>query len=108
MLNYSISTGEWIGVILDEAKGKNNGTVQKKGDRMTLILRKNELSLFLDGTWVRYFTCQDNHGLYVRPGQVEFQRNSSIGGSLSNRSRTISKLSTQVSGKNDEKTNRIQ
>ncbi|CAF1507252.1 unnamed protein product, partial [Adineta ricciae] len=46
--------GEWIGVILDEPKGKNNGTVQKK-----------------DGTIVRYFTCNDNHGLYVRPGQIE-------------------------------------
>ncbi|CAF0846668.1 unnamed protein product [Rotaria sordida] len=48
--------GEWIGVILDEPKGKNNGTVQKKGN---------------DGTLVRYFTCNDNHGLYVRPGQIE-------------------------------------
>ncbi|CAF3936632.1 unnamed protein product, partial [Rotaria sordida] len=46
--------GEWIGVILDEPKGKNNGTVQKK-----------------DGTIVRYFTCNDNHGLYVRSGQIE-------------------------------------
>ena len=24
-----------------------------------------------DGTIVRYFTCDDNHGLYVRPGQIE-------------------------------------
>ncbi|CAF4319106.1 unnamed protein product [Rotaria socialis] len=46
--------GEWIGVILDEPKGKNNGTVPKK-----------------DGTTVRYFTCDDNHGLYVRPAQIE-------------------------------------
>ncbi|CAF4942667.1 unnamed protein product, partial [Rotaria sp. Silwood1] len=46
--------GEWIGVILDEPKGKNNGTVHKK-----------------DGTIVQYFTCNDNHGLYVRPGQIE-------------------------------------
>ncbi|CAF3854042.1 unnamed protein product, partial [Rotaria magnacalcarata] len=46
--------GEWIGVILDEPKGKNNGTVPKK-----------------DGTTVRYFTCNDNHGLYVRPAQIE-------------------------------------
>ncbi|CAF3794124.1 unnamed protein product [Adineta steineri] len=46
--------GEWIGIILDEPKGKNNGTVQKK-----------------DGTNVRYFTCNDNHGLYVRAGQIE-------------------------------------
>ncbi|CAF2683109.1 unnamed protein product [Rotaria sp. Silwood2] len=49
-----ICTGKWIGIILDEPKGKNNGTVQKK-----------------DGTFVRYFICNDNHGLYVRPGQIE-------------------------------------
>ena len=24
-----------------------------------------------DGTTVRYFTCNDNHGLYCRPGQIE-------------------------------------
>ncbi|CAF3351405.1 unnamed protein product [Rotaria sp. Silwood1] len=46
--------GEWIGVVLDEPKGKNNGTVQKK-----------------DGTIVSYFSCNENHGLYVRAGQIE-------------------------------------
>ncbi|UJR25862.1 hypothetical protein I4U23_007212 [Adineta vaga] len=46
--------GEWIGVILDEPKGKNNGSVRKK-----------------DGTTVKYFSCDDNHGLYVRPSQIE-------------------------------------
>lgn len=25
----------------------------------------------LDGTSVRYFTCNDNYGLYVRAGQIE-------------------------------------
>jgi len=40
--------GKWIGVALDEAKGKNNGTVQGK----------------------RYFTCEDNHGIFVRQTQV--------------------------------------
>jgi len=29
--HIDISIGEWIGVVLDEPKGKNNGTVQKKG-----------------------------------------------------------------------------
>ena len=41
-------TGKWIGVALDEAKGKNNGTVQGK----------------------RYFTCDENHGIFVRQTQV--------------------------------------
>ena len=41
-------TGRWVGVELDEAKGKNNGVVQGR----------------------QYFRCPDNHGLFVRPGQV--------------------------------------
>nr|WAW84814.1 dynactin 1 [Halisarca dujardinii] len=40
--------GRWIGVALDELKGRNNGTVQGK----------------------EYFRCPDNHGLFVRRGQV--------------------------------------
>ena len=40
--------GKWIGVILDEPKGKNNGTVQGKS----------------------YFSCADNHGIFVRFTQV--------------------------------------
>jgi dynactin complex subunit len=45
---FSTQLGKWIGVVLDEAKGKNNGTVQGK----------------------RYFSCEDNHGIFVRQSQV--------------------------------------
>ncbi|KAL2099259.1 hypothetical protein ACEWY4_005739 [Coilia grayii] len=43
------ASGKWVGVILDEAKGKNDGTVQGK----------------------RYFTCQENHGIFVRQSQIQ-------------------------------------
>ncbi|CAF4117536.1 unnamed protein product [Rotaria sp. Silwood2] len=65
--------GEWIGIILDEPKGKNNGTVQKKG------------------TTVSYFSCNDNHGLYVRAGQIE----SIISDSQTNLSRSASSQSVK-------------
>lgn len=42
------SSGKWVGVILDEPKGKNNGTVQGK----------------------QYFTCDDNFGMFIRPTQL--------------------------------------
>ena len=42
------SSGKWIGVICDEPKGKNNGTVQGK----------------------TYFTCAENHGIFVRQSQI--------------------------------------
>ncbi|XP_043502532.1 dynactin subunit 1 isoform X4 [Polistes fuscatus] len=44
----TFATGKWIGVILDEPKGKNNGTV--KGQQ--------------------YFKCPDNHGMFVRQTQI--------------------------------------
>uniref|UniRef100_A0A8C6TJK2 Dynactin subunit 1 n=1 Tax=Neogobius melanostomus TaxID=47308 RepID=A0A8C6TJK2_9GOBI len=40
----AFASGKWVGVILDEPKGKNDGTVQGK----------------------RYFTCEDNQGIFVR------------------------------------------
>ncbi|KAK4307564.1 hypothetical protein Pmani_020708 [Petrolisthes manimaculis] len=42
------SQGKWIGVVLDERKGKNNGTVQGKC----------------------YFQCEDGCGLFVRSSQL--------------------------------------
>ncbi|TNN50489.1 Dynactin subunit 1 [Liparis tanakae] len=42
------ASGKWVGVILDDAKGKNDGTVQGK----------------------RYFTCEENHGIFVRQSQA--------------------------------------
>ncbi|XP_057330614.1 dynactin subunit 1 isoform X2 [Microplitis mediator] len=44
----SFATGKWIGVILDEPKGKNNGTVKGQS----------------------YFKCSENHGMFVRQSQL--------------------------------------
>lgn len=43
------ATGKWVGVILDESKGKNDGTVQGR----------------------KYFTCEENHGIFVRQSQIQ-------------------------------------
>ncbi|XP_047200699.1 dynactin subunit 1 isoform X3 [Girardinichthys multiradiatus] len=43
------ASGKWVGVILDEPKGKNDGTVQGK----------------------RYFTCEENRGIFVRQSQIQ-------------------------------------
>ncbi|XP_014272429.1 dynactin subunit 1 isoform X4 [Halyomorpha halys] len=42
------ASGKWIGIILDEPKGKNNGTIQGKA----------------------YFHCKDNYGMFVRQSQL--------------------------------------
>ncbi|XP_067656587.1 dynactin subunit 1-like isoform X2 [Haliotis asinina] len=42
------SSGKWIGVVLDEPKGKNNGTVQGK----------------------TYFQSPEGHGIFVRQSQI--------------------------------------
>ncbi|KAL7291348.1 hypothetical protein TKK_0014946 [Trichogramma kaykai] len=44
----AFAAGKWIGVILDEPKGRNNGTI--KGQF--------------------YFKCPDNHGMFVRQTQL--------------------------------------
>ncbi|XP_054004461.1 dynactin subunit 1 isoform X2 [Hylaeus anthracinus] len=44
----NFASGKWIGVILDEPKGKNNGTI--KGHS--------------------YFKCAENHGMFVRQSQL--------------------------------------
>ncbi|CAI4224331.1 unnamed protein product [Auanema sp. JU1783] len=43
--------GDWVGVILDDPKGKNNGTVQE----------------------VAYFQCEEKYGLFVRPTQIKLE-----------------------------------
>ncbi|KAG7240065.1 hypothetical protein INR49_027919, partial [Caranx melampygus] len=50
------ASGKWVGVILDEAKGKNDGTVQGK----------------------RYFTCEENHGIFVRQSQIQVVEDGSV------------------------------
>ena len=41
--------GKWVGVELHEARGKNSGSVGGK----------------------EYFRCPDQHGLFLRPSQVQ-------------------------------------
>lgn len=48
LLLVQFSRGKWVGVELDEPKGKNDGSVED----------------------VRYFTCGANHGLFVKELQV--------------------------------------
>ncbi|XP_050359355.1 dynactin subunit 1 isoform X4 [Nymphalis io] len=47
--NPTFATGKWIGIILDEAKGKNNGTVRGHS----------------------YFRCEENYGVFVRQTQIQ-------------------------------------
>ncbi|XP_031847377.1 dynactin subunit 1 isoform X2 [Nomia melanderi] len=44
----NFASGKWIGVILDEPKGKNNGTIKGQS----------------------YFKCPENHGMFVRQSQL--------------------------------------
>ncbi|CAK9794755.1 Dynactin subunit 1 [Anthophora plagiata] len=44
----NFASGKWIGVILDEPKGKNNGTIKNQS----------------------YFKCAENHGMFVRQSQL--------------------------------------
>ncbi|XP_005183529.1 dynactin subunit 1 [Musca domestica] len=45
----TFAVGKWVGVVLDEPKGKNNGSIK--------------------GTV--YFECPDNYGMFVRPTQLK-------------------------------------
>jgi len=40
----AFAKGVWIGIVLDEQKGKNNGTIQE----------------------TTYFTCEEKYGMFVR------------------------------------------
>lgn len=44
----SFAVGKWVGVVLDTAAGKNNGSIRGQS----------------------YFTCPDNYGMFVRPTQL--------------------------------------
>ncbi|CAF4254634.1 unnamed protein product, partial [Rotaria sordida] len=53
-----------------------------------------ELYKTKDETFLRYFTCNDNHGLYVRPGHIE----SLISNLQSNLTRSSSNHSIESEG----------
>ena len=48
----SFAAGKWVGVELNEPKGKNDGTV----------------------LGVRYFTCKPSYGVFARPSQVKLAK----------------------------------
>lgn len=48
----SFASGKWVGIELDEPRGKNDGAVKDE----------------------RYFTCQPLHGMFIRPSQVKLIR----------------------------------
>lgn len=48
MIMALLILGKWVGIVLDDDSGKNNGEVQGK----------------------KYFSCPDNFGIFVRPNQV--------------------------------------
>merc|ERR1739838_347041 len=45
----TFAKGEWIGIILDEKKGKNNGSIQGK----------------------EYFSCEHEYGMFVRSSLIQ-------------------------------------
>jgi len=51
-------TGTWVGVVLNEPLGKNNGSVLKK----------------------QYFQCRDNYGVFVQPHAVSLLRARCVAG----------------------------
>uniref|UniRef100_A0A8C6TIR3 Dynactin subunit 1 n=1 Tax=Neogobius melanostomus TaxID=47308 RepID=A0A8C6TIR3_9GOBI len=64
----AFASGKWVGVILDEPKGKNDGTVQGK----------------------RYFTCEDNQGIFVRQSQQPSRAAGSMGKAVASGSASAS------------------
>ncbi|KAI0990408.1 hypothetical protein GJ496_007029 [Pomphorhynchus laevis] len=50
------ASGEWVGIILDNPVGRNNGSVEN----------------------FEYFKCPPGHGIFIRPGQVLWFQNFSM------------------------------
>ncbi|XP_073970364.1 dynactin subunit 1-like isoform X3 [Rhodnius prolixus] len=65
--NTAFAPGKWIGIILDEPKGKNNGTVQNKF----------------------YFKCNENCGMFIRQSQLSIITDTGSKIDLSNTSSPI-------------------
>jgi dynactin 1 len=55
----------WIGVKLDEPKGKNNGTVQG-----VEYFKVSGTTDFIPFVKLRTRQCEDKHGLFVKPSQI--------------------------------------
>lgn len=78
----SFADGEWIGVVLNEPNGKNDGSVRS----------------------VRYFDCLPNHGVFVRRGNCtkdDGHGNSAVGHAAAEQSNRRSKRRTKTELRTD-------
>src|SRR4051812_11375579 len=67
--------GQWAGVVLDEARGKNNGTIQG----------------------IQYFQCANNHGIFYLKEKVRHRGSPPSKSTLSATQRSVMNTSTSSS-----------
>ena len=80
----AFAKGVWIGIVLDEQKGKNNGTIQE----------------------TTYFTCEEKYGMFVREQLVAPPSETVTGKNrlqLASKSPNLSKIAKTINSKSPKR-----